>query len=84
MIIYNALVFIYKLQITIYSRYVFIIEQMHLAALSEREKETSQASETREVLEKQMEMHREQHQKQLQSLRDEISEKQATVDNLKE
>lgn len=57
---------------------------MHLAALSEREKETSQASETREVLEKQMEMHREQHQKQLQSLRDEISEKQATVDNLKE
>lgn len=75
--------FIYKLQITIYSCYVFI-EQMHLAALSEREKETSQASETREVLEKQMEMHREQHQKQLQSLRDEISEKQATVDNLKE
>lgn len=57
---------------------------MHLSALSEREKESSAASETREVLEKQMEMHREQHQKQLQSLRDKIAEKQATVDDLKE
>ncbi|XP_014767912.1 kinesin heavy chain isoform X2 [Octopus bimaculoides] len=59
-------------------------EQMHLSALNEREKESSAASETREVLEKQMEMHREQHQKQLQSLRDKIAEKQATVDDLKD
>ena len=57
-------------------------------AVTEKEKETSsklQAEiEMKETLEKQMMAHREQHQKQLSSLREEISEKQALIDSLKE
>lgn len=57
-------------------------------AVTEKEKETStklQAEiEMKETLEKQMMAHREQHQKQLSSLREEISEKQALIDGLKE
>lgn len=40
--------------------------------------------EMKEALEKQMQSHREQHQKQLSSLREEISDKQTLIDELKE
>lgn len=57
-------------------------------AVTEREKETSdklQAEiEMKETLEKQMMAHREQHQKQLLTLREEIAEKQSIIDQLKE
>ncbi|KAL8577573.1 hypothetical protein ACOMHN_044253 [Nucella lapillus] len=57
-------------------------------AVSEKEKETStklQAEiEMKETLEKQMMAHRENHQKQLSALREEIADKQAMVDGLKE
>lgn len=57
-------------------------------AVSEKERETSnklQAEiEMKETLEKQMMAHREQHQKQLSSLREEIADKQSVIDTLKE
>ncbi|XP_076461046.1 kinesin heavy chain-like [Babylonia areolata] len=63
-------------------------QSMHVTAVSEKEKETSsklQAEiEMKETLEKQMMAHREQHQKQLSSLREEIAEKQGVIDGLKE
>lgn len=40
--------------------------------------------EMKEALEKQMQSHREQHQKQLSGLREEIAEKQTLIDELKE
>ena len=59
-----------------------------ITAVSEKEKETStklQAEiEMKETLEKQMMAHREQHQKQLATLREEIADKQALIDGLKE
>ena len=58
------------------------------AAVSEKEKETStklQAEiEMKQTLEEQMMAHREQHQKQLSTLREEIADKQDTIDGLKE
>ena len=58
------------------------------AAVTEKEKETStklQAErEMKETLEQQMTAHRENHQKQLSNLREEISEKQGLIDGLKE
>ncbi|KAL8587065.1 hypothetical protein ACOMHN_023455 [Nucella lapillus] len=63
-------------------------QSMHVTTVSEKEKETStklQAEiEIKETLEKQMMAHREQHQKQLSSLREEIADKQALIDGLKE
>lgn len=46
---------------------------------------TAQADTTvKEALEKQLEQNREQHQKQVQNLRDEIDAKQAVIDQLRE
>ncbi|XP_046577202.1 LOW QUALITY PROTEIN: kinesin heavy chain-like [Haliotis rubra] len=63
-------------------------EQMHKTSLSQVEKETTDKLQSevkmKEALESQMEAHREQHQKQLNSLRDEITNKQGVIDNLKE
>lgn len=57
-------------------------------AVTEKEKETSnrlQAErEVKDNMEKQMLAHREQHQKQLAALREEIAEKQGLIDGLKE
>lgn len=47
-------------------------------------KETKTANDLKTALEKQMESHREAHQKQLNALRDEIAEKQEQFDQLKE
>ncbi|KAL5006438.1 hypothetical protein ScPMuIL_015244 [Solemya velum] len=63
-------------------------DRVHRTTQSEKEKETSDklqtASEIKEALENQMEMHRSQHQKQLANLRDEITDKQTLIDQLKD
>lgn len=60
---------------------------MH-ATVTQKVQETSDKLqseiEMKEALEKQMQSHREQHQKQLSSLREEISDKQNIIDELKE
>lgn len=58
---------------------------MQSTALQEREKDLSTKEQSvKEALEKQMMAHREQHQKQISALRDEITDKQSLVDQLKE
>ena len=63
-------------------------EQLYLSQLEEREKEKStklaSADEMRDALQKQMDSHREQHQKQLNELRKEIAEKQDRIDQMTE
>ncbi|XP_064648627.1 kinesin heavy chain-like isoform X4 [Lineus longissimus] len=63
-------------------------EQLHLTTLSEREKETSDkihsANALRDAIEGEMTGHRDQHQKQVNALRDEINEKQSKIDELKD
>ena len=60
---------------------------MH-ATVSQKAQETSDKLqseiEMKQALEKQMQSHRDQHQKQLSSLREEISDKQTLIDELKE
>jgi len=60
---------------------------MH-ATVTQKAQETSDKLQSeiqmKEALEKQMQSHREQHQKQLSNLREEISEKQTLIDELKE
>lgn len=55
-----------------------------VARLKAVSKVSDQDGHIKEVLEKQIDEHREQHQKQLTSLRDEILEKQQQIDNLKD
>jgi len=61
-------------------------EQLYHSQLEEREKEKTDklatADEMRQALEQQMQGHREQHQKQLSDLRQEISTKQEKIDEL--
>ena len=57
---------------------------MHLSAQKDATESLQSASEMKAALESQMDMHREQHQKQLSSLRDEIANKQTLMDQLKE
>ena len=63
-------------------------EQLYASQMAETNKEKSEklasADEMREALQKQMEGHREAHQKQLNELRNEITEKQAKIDDLTE
>ncbi|XP_023233599.1 kinesin heavy chain-like [Centruroides sculpturatus] len=59
-------------------------EEMHIVSTREKEKEKNTAEKMKEALEQQIEKHRESHQKQLNLLRDEISEKQALIDQLKD
>ncbi|XP_041365927.1 kinesin heavy chain-like isoform X2 [Gigantopelta aegis] len=62
-------------------------EQMHATVLSQQKEESDKLQsevEMKQTLESQMEMHREQHQKQLSALREEIASKQGVIDNLKE
>lgn len=63
------------------------LEQLYLSQLAEKEKardEVASATQMKDALEKQMESHREQHQRQLAELRQEISDKQERIDQLTE
>jgi len=55
-------------------------EQMHAVASEEQQKEAN----IKEALEEQLAQHREQHQKQVAQLRNEITEKQSGIDELKD
>ena len=62
-------------------------EQLYMAELVEKEKEkdkVASAAKMKDALEKQMESHREQHQRQLTELRQEIADKQERIDQLTE
>jgi len=62
-------------------------EQLYLAQLEERAREKDEMESTaqmKDALEKQMEQHREQHQKQLVELRREIADKQHRIEELAE
>lgn len=59
-------------------------ETVHEVALKDKEPDTQDADEVKKALELQMESHREAHHRQLARLRDEINEKQKTIDELKE
>ncbi|XP_021530981.1 kinesin heavy chain isoform X1 [Saimiri boliviensis] len=58
-------------------------ETVHEVALKDKEPDTQDADEVK-ALEMQMESHREAHHRQLARLRDEINEKQKTIDELKD
>ncbi|XP_035112148.1 kinesin heavy chain [Callithrix jacchus] len=59
-------------------------ETVHEVALKDKEPDTQDADEVKKALEMQMENHREAHHRQLARLRDEINEKQKTIDELKD
>uniref|UniRef100_A0A2K5CR65 Kinesin-like protein n=1 Tax=Aotus nancymaae TaxID=37293 RepID=A0A2K5CR65_AOTNA len=59
-------------------------ETVHEVALKDKEPDTQDADEVKKALEMQMESHREAHHRQLARLRDEINEKQKTIDELKD
>uniref|UniRef100_I3LTF9 Kinesin-like protein n=1 Tax=Sus scrofa TaxID=9823 RepID=I3LTF9_PIG len=59
-------------------------ETVNEVALKDKEPDTQDADEAKKALELQMESHREAHHRQLARLRDEINEKQKTIDELKE
>ncbi|XP_069345913.1 kinesin heavy chain isoform X1 [Eulemur rufifrons] len=59
-------------------------ETVHEVALKDKEPDTQDADEVKKALELQMENHREAHHRQLGRLRDEINEKQKTIDELKD
>ncbi|XP_039112087.1 kinesin heavy chain isoform X2 [Hyaena hyaena] len=59
-------------------------ETVHEVALKDKEPDTQDADEVKKALEVQMESHREAHHRQLARLRDEINEKQKTIDELKD
>ncbi|NP_001034089.1 kinesin heavy chain isoform X1 [Mus musculus] len=59
-------------------------ETVHEVALKDKEPDTQDAEEVKKALELQMENHREAHHRQLARLRDEINEKQKTIDELKD
>ena len=66
---------------------LYFTEQLYTSQLEESQKvktDTVAANQMKEALEKQMESHREQHQKQLIELRKEISDKQARIDQMTE
>ncbi|XP_028742091.1 kinesin heavy chain [Peromyscus leucopus] len=59
-------------------------ETVHEVTLKDKEPDTQDAEEVKKALELQMENHREAHHRQLARLRDEINEKQRTIDELKD
>ncbi|XP_055468015.1 kinesin heavy chain [Psammomys obesus] len=59
-------------------------ETVHEVALKDKEPDAQDAEEVKKALEVQMENHREAHHRQLARLRDEINEKQKTIDELKD
>ncbi|XP_058164291.1 kinesin heavy chain isoform X1 [Dasypus novemcinctus] len=59
-------------------------ETVHEVALKDKEPDTQDADDVKKALELQMENHREAHHRQLARLRDEINEKQKTIDELRD
>ncbi|XP_076361911.1 kinesin heavy chain-like isoform X2 [Tachypleus tridentatus] len=59
-------------------------EEMHIVTSMEKEKEKDSAEKMKIALEQQIEKHRESHQKQLSTLRNELSEKQDQINELKD
>lgn len=59
-------------------------EEMHQVTSIEKEKEKDSVEQMKNALEHQIEKHRENHQKQLAALRDEIADKQAMIDQFKD
>ena len=59
-------------------------EEMHQVTSKEKEMEKDSVEQMKNALEQQIEKHRENHQKQLASLRNNIDEKQSMVDTLKD
>lgn len=59
-------------------------EQVHAVSSKEKAEEKEKAATMRVALEQQMDQLRDAHQKQVAQLRDEISEKQAAINELKE
>jgi kinesin family protein 5 len=59
-------------------------EQVHAVSSKEKAEEKEQANKMRIALEVQMDQLRDAHQKQVAALRDEIMEKQASINELKE
>nr|XP_042102930.1 kinesin heavy chain isoform X2 [Ovis aries] len=59
-------------------------ETVHEVALKDKEPDTQDSEDVKKALEVQMESHREAHHRQLARLRDEINEKQKTIDELKD
>uniref|UniRef100_A0A452SLY9 Kinesin-like protein n=1 Tax=Ursus americanus TaxID=9643 RepID=A0A452SLY9_URSAM len=59
-------------------------ETVHEVALKDKEPDTQDTDDVKKALEVQMESHREAHHRQLARLRDEINEKQKTIDELKD
>ncbi|XP_037370959.1 kinesin heavy chain isoform X1 [Talpa occidentalis] len=59
-------------------------ETVQEVALKDKEPDTQDADEVKKALELQMETHREAHHRQLARLRDEINEKQKTIDELRD
>ncbi|XP_017903506.1 PREDICTED: kinesin heavy chain isoform X2 [Capra hircus] len=59
-------------------------ETVHEVALKDKEPDTQDTEDVKKALEVQMESHREAHHRQLARLRDEINEKQKTIDELKD
>ncbi|XP_036721226.1 kinesin heavy chain isoform X1 [Balaenoptera musculus] len=59
-------------------------ETVHEVALKDKEPDTQDSEDVKKALELQMDSHREAHHRQLARLRDEINEKQKTIDELKD
>lgn len=57
---------------------------MHIITSKEKEKLKDSAEKMKDALEQQIEKHRETHQKQLSTLRDEIAEKENQINKLRE
>lgn len=57
---------------------------MHIMSTKEKEKLKDSAEKMKDALEQQIEKHREAHQKQLSTLRDEIAEKEGQINKLRE
>ncbi|XP_022244215.1 kinesin heavy chain-like isoform X2 [Limulus polyphemus] len=59
-------------------------DEMHIMTSKEKEKEKDNAEKIKSALEQQIEKHRDAHQKQLSTLRNELSGKQEQIDELKD
>jgi len=75
-----------KQQVSSWS-FAFFTGQLYASQLAEKDKEMDQiasAQQMKEALERQMESHREQHQRQLAELRQEITDKQQVISEMTE
>ena len=70
------------LLLLLFSERIFEMEKVDFE--KKTSEKVSSANEVKEALEKQMDGHREQHQKQINALRDEIHDKQNMIDQIRE